>query len=69
MSKKFFGTRVQSLDALKFFASMLILFHHFHQCFGQGNMGISFYEGGVYCIWQCSRIIFCTERNIYSIAK
>ncbi len=39
--------RFYSLDVLKFLAAILIVFHHFHQCFGSGNMKILFYEGSV----------------------
>lgn len=39
--------RLYSLDVLKFLAAILIVFHHFHQCFGSGNMKILFYEGSV----------------------
>lgn len=35
--------RIYSLDAIKFFCAVFILFHHFHQNFGQGTAKYCFY--------------------------
>lgn len=37
--------RIYPIDTIKFISSILIIFHHFHQCFGTGKMSIKFYGG------------------------
>ena len=37
--------RIYPIATIKFMSSILIIFHHFHQCFGTGKMNIKFYGG------------------------